>query len=130
VRSTAEGITEFAPVNVNIKPGSDPNCVGVQSEGVTPIAILGSDVDVTEIDVGTLEIDDDKNQATPGVKPTRWSADEDVNGDGEVDLMLHFNTEDLRNGGLLIDQSELTITGNMNSGTLLLGSDILCVVPQ
>jgi hypothetical protein len=37
-------------VTIDIKPGSDPNCFNINSHGVIPVAILGSDsFDVTEI---------------------------------------------------------------------------------
>ena len=42
-------------VDIDIKPGSDRNPINVKSNGVVPVAILGSDVfDVTTVDVTTL----------------------------------------------------------------------------
>jgi hypothetical protein len=74
-------------ITVDIKPGpTDINCVQKTNNGSFPVAILGDDVDVHDIKISTLEIDDD---STPGggVKPTR-SSFSDVNGDGEIDLVL------------------------------------------
>jgi len=46
-------------VDIDIKPGSDLNCINIKKKGFTPVAILGSnDFDVTTIDQTTLEIDD------------------------------------------------------------------------
>jgi hypothetical protein len=45
----------LVPVDIDIKPGSDPNSINPKSMGVVPVAILGSDnFDVTEVDVTTL----------------------------------------------------------------------------
>jgi hypothetical protein len=42
-------------VDVDIKPGSDLNHINNDGNGVTPVAILGSQyLDVTEIDAGTV----------------------------------------------------------------------------
>ena len=42
-------------VDIDIKPGSDPNSINTRSNGVVPVAILGSATfDVTTIDVTTL----------------------------------------------------------------------------
>ena len=40
-------------VQIDIKPGSDPNCFNLNGNGVIPVAILGSaDFDATEVDAG------------------------------------------------------------------------------
>ncbi len=42
-------------VDIDIKPGSDPNSINLKSKGVIPVAILGSAIfDVTYVDVTTL----------------------------------------------------------------------------
>jgi hypothetical protein len=59
-------------IDVDVKPGSDKNPVNMKSNGVLPVAILGSaDVDVTGIDPATIRLN--------GVAPLRWSI-EDVCG--------------------------------------------------
>ncbi|MBC2709974.1 MAG: hypothetical protein HGJ94_02870 [Desulfosarcina sp.] len=93
-------------VAVDIKPGSCPNPINVNSRGVLPIAILGTnDLDVTTIDPGTMRL--------AGVSPLRWAL-EDVatpyepfidkqtaddctvaGPDGLTDLTLRFNTQEL-----------------------------------
>jgi hypothetical protein len=43
-------------VEIDIKPGSYPNCFNINGHGVIPVAILGSaDFDVAQIDVTTLD---------------------------------------------------------------------------
>jgi len=111
-------------VSIDIKPGSDPNCINTKNLGFVPLAILGSaDFDVTTIDQTTLEIDDDDDSSTAGVSPTLISI-KDVNGDGFDDLNLKFATTALLGAGLLVDDNELFITGETDS-TEIVGSDIV-----
>ena len=45
------------PVEIDIKPGSCPNSWNRESNGVLPVAILGTeDFDVTQIDVSSVTI--------------------------------------------------------------------------
>lgn len=111
-------------VDIDIKPGSDPNCINPKNKGSVPVSILGSvDFDVTTIDTSTLEIDDDE---TPGggITPTKISI-KDVNGDGFDDLNLKFASTALLGAGLLVDNNELFITGELTVSTQIVGSDII-----
>jgi len=104
-------------VDVDIKVGSDPNCVNTKSKGSIPVAILGSaDFDVTDIDQSTLKIDP--------VLPIKFSI-KDANGDGFDDLNLKFKTQQLFNAGLLVDDNELVVTGALNDATPISGSDFI-----
>ena len=51
-------------VAIDIKPGSCPNPINVNSRGVLPVAILGNALDVDEVDVSTILLE--------GVSPLRW----------------------------------------------------------
>ncbi len=55
----------------------------------------------------------------------RWSLNKDVSGDGQPDLVMHFPTEDMKNAGLLDDGNTLYVTGELNDGTPILGSDMI-----
>jgi hypothetical protein len=109
-------------VAIDLKPGSDPNCINPRSKGVVAVAILGGAVDVTAIDRGTLQIDHDSNPATAGVAPIK-SSFKDVDGDGTVDLVLHFDTQQLSASGVLADGRTLYVTGAFTNGDLFIGSD-------
>jgi hypothetical protein len=111
-------------VAIDIKPGSDPNCIQATSNGLITVAILGSSLDVTTIDVGTIRIDDDSDPATVGVAPVRSSFN-DVDGDGTTDLVVQFNTPQLKAAGLLVDGNMLFITGTLTDGTEIQGSDTI-----
>jgi hypothetical protein len=60
------GLHMYMDTPVDVKPGSDVNPVNLRSNGVLPVAVLGSaDFDVTTIDPSTILLN--------GVAPLRWS---------------------------------------------------------
>lgn len=78
---------------VDIKPGSDPNSINTKSNGVVPVAALGSAAfDVTTIDLTTLAFG--PGGAAPAHDLTNLSVYfdhlQDVNGDGYMDLVSHY----------------------------------------
>lgn len=109
-------------IAIDIKPGSDPNCIKESSKGRIAVAILGgSDLDVNNIDVDTIIINDE----TSSVSPKR-SSYKDVDGDGFTDLVCHFSTPELNDVGLLGDDKTLSITGEfITDGQMFLGSDVI-----
>jgi hypothetical protein len=60
-----------------------------------------------------------------GAAPIRWTM-EDVDGDGDLDLLLHFNTQDLN---LDENSTEATLTGWTYIGTEIQGTDTVNIVP-
>jgi hypothetical protein len=111
-------------VDMELKPGSGPNCINPNSKGNVPVAIYGDSVNVRQINVSTLEIDDDSNPLTPGVRPVKTSI-EDLDRDGNVDLVIHFDTRQLSTAGILADGRTLQVTGNFNNGNLFNASDVM-----
>ncbi len=101
-------VTIIAPtaVSVDIRPGSWPNPIKTRSRGVLPVAICGTeDFDVTTIDPASVRLHSD--DVEEGVAPLRWSWDDvatpyttdwggghDLEGDGFLDLVLHFDTQE------------------------------------
>jgi hypothetical protein len=115
-------------VEIDIKPGGDPNCVNKDGGGRIAVAVLSeSGIDLNDIDVSTVRIDDDTDPNTPGVQPVRWSLNKDVSGDEVNDLVFHFKTQDLNVAGLLTDGNTLTLTGSLfgTPGTPFEGSDVV-----
>jgi hypothetical protein len=81
-------------------------------------------VNVTAVVQPSLEIDDDANPATGGVKAAMIDV-KDINGDGVNDLIMQFKTENLNAAGLLSDGRTLYLTGRLSNGVQLLGSDVI-----
>ena len=91
-----------AHVYVDIKPGSWPNPLNVGSKGVIVVAICGTeDFDAMTIDPVTVKIHSE--DVEEGVPPLRWSWEDSANwglseyegGDGYLDLILHFDTQEV-----------------------------------
>jgi hypothetical protein len=134
------------PVDVDIKPGSWPNPINVKNRGVFAVAILGTeDFDVTTINPESIEISIDGSD--DAVAPLRWSYEDvatpyigedggghDLNGDGYLDLVVHFSTQDVVNMLNLGDYAgstiPLVIDGLLNDdagGTAIQGYDYVRV---
>jgi len=116
-------------VDVDIKPGSDPNSINPRSMGKVPVAILGSDsFDVTQVDVTTLAFG--PNGATPAhdlTDPDTLAGHiEDVNDDGFLDLVSHYNQKQT---GLACGDTDATLTGALLDGTPFDGTDSVRMVP-
>ena len=113
-------------VDVDIKPGSNENPVNVRSMGVLPVAVLGTaDFNVTDINQTTIRLNET-------CEPLRCSY-EDVDGDGNIDLVLKFDTQcvvsclpELCDDGDIVT---LVLTGELNgNSTQITGSDDVLVL--
>ena len=121
----AERLTEWP---IDIKPGSDPNSINLKSKGVVPVAILGSAIfDVTTVDVTTLEFGPDSATTAHDLTDPMVYADhlQDVNGDGFMDLVCHFKTQE---AGLVKGDTDATLTGETNDEEEFTGMDSVNIV--
>jgi len=110
-------------LEIDLKPGSNPNCTNLQSKGVVAVAVLsGLGFDPATIDQGTIFF--------AGAKPLRCSF-EYLNPDLVLDLVCHFSTQDLMVGPLnkigcaVVDLKAMAMTPP--GPVPVSGSDILCV---
>jgi hypothetical protein len=95
------------PIKVDIKPGSWPNPINPKSEGLFSLAICGT----ADFDVGTIN-PEEVLLGVPGSKigaaPVRWSYEDvatpwlgeeggghELESDGYLDIVFHFDTQDL-----------------------------------
>jgi len=116
---------DIIEVDIDIKPGSDPNCFNINGHGVIPVAILGSpNFDVSTIDLSTLSFGG-LDVRVRGNKGSLCST-EYSNEDEFLDLVCHFE-DDPENWELGNDTA--TLTGELYDGKPIEGTDSICIVP-
>jgi len=107
-------------VQIDIKPGSDQNSINLESKGVVPVAVLSTgDFDADTIDPASVRF--------AGAEPVRWKL-EDVDDDGDDDMMFHFRTKDLVD--LDPSSTEATLTAELFTGEEVFGTDEVRIVPS
>jgi hypothetical protein len=115
------GKCKVTTVKVDIMPGSDPNSINRRSKRMIPVAILTTDTfDATTVDPTTVLFGPTGTEAAP-----MHSALEDVDGDGDSDLILHFNTQQT---GIQCGDTSATLTGKTLGGQEVEGVDSINVV--
>ncbi len=117
-------IPDAIAVAIDIKPGSPDNPINLGAKGSLPVAILGS----STFDAATV---DPETVALAGAVVARrgkgmpQAALEDVNGDGWLDMVLHFDIRDLQ---LLSNDVEADLTGLTQAGIQIIGHDAIRIV--
>jgi len=118
---------EVREVRIDIRPWSQINWINRFGFGFVPVAVFGdSDVDVMDIDLESLrlqEVLEIKTLCFTDI-PLVWFTD--LDRDGNKDLIAFFSNE---RGVFSYGDTTATLTGNLNDGTLIKGTDYICVVP-
>jgi N-acetylneuraminic acid mutarotase len=138
--ATNEAFSPFLMVSIDIKPGDPTNTINLKSNGVVPVAILGSATfDPMTVDPSTVTFAG-APVATRG-RNALMTGQSDVNGDGYPDLVLYFRTQDLTalepaqntdtSAGHrpALQQVEAVLYGTTYSGQRIRGSDTVRIVP-
>lgn len=115
-------------VAIDIKPGSDPNAINPNSKGDIPVAILTTstaageplDFDATTVDPQSVEFG--PNGATESHGKGHI---EDADGDGDLDMVLHFKTQET---GIQCGDTEASLSGETTDGQDITGSDAIQTV--
>lgn len=130
-------------VDVDIKPTSCPNPLNVNSMGVLPVAILGTeDFDVTTIDPASVQLEG-------LVAPLRWSYEDAATPysgsvadcldcttegpDGFMDLALKFDTQEVVAALGPVEDGDcplLHLTGQLLDGTSFSGEDVVKIIKK
>jgi hypothetical protein len=109
-------------VDIDIKPGSYPNSINLTNNGLIPVAILTTDdFDATTVDAESAVFG--PGEAEKGHKQAHV---EDVDGDGDLDLLLHFRTLDT---GIAPGDTEACLMGQTYDGIPLIGCDSVSTIP-
>jgi hypothetical protein len=108
-------------VEIDVKPQGFPNALNPGSRGVVPVAVLTTaQLDATTVDPATARFGP---AAAPAAHPGGHL--EDVDGDGDVDLLLHFRTQAT---GILCGDTAATLTAETFGGDAVTGSDSIVTV--
>jgi hypothetical protein len=103
-------------IDIDIKPGSYPNLINLQSRGVITVAILTTDYfDATTVDPLSVAFGPSATAEEHGMGHI-----EDVDEDGDLDLLLHFNTQET---GITCIDIEAVLTGETFDGQVVGGFD-------
>jgi hypothetical protein len=115
-------------VDIDIKPGSDPNSIKCDDDkGVIPVAILTTDqFDATSVDHTTVSFEGATETHVNRKTGLPRRHEEDVDGDGDIDLVFHFRLVDTR---LTCSSTEGTLTGETFDGTPIGGTDATRMIP-
>lgn len=105
-------------VEIDIKPNSCPSSINPNSRGKIPVAIITTDsFDAATVDAPTVEF--------AGASPLRWSL-EDFDGDGDLDLILKFKTQEC---SLPADDGYVELTGQTMVGEPFSAEGWVNIVP-
>lgn len=114
-------------VTIDVKPGTFPNSINPNGQGVTPVAILTTNpsdnvatFDAANVDPATVLFGSTGTEAAPV-----HDALEDVDEDGDTDMILHFNIQDT---GIQCGDTSATLTGATFDGQAIKGTDSIMTV--
>ena len=115
---------DFIPVDIDIKPGNDANCIHHNGKGVIPVAILGEPgFDARQIDPSTLRLNDMGVKSNPQRGLQAHIAD--VNDDGFKDMVVQF---DDAIGAFQKDDTEAELLGQLFNGEFIKGVDTIYLI--
>ena len=126
------GVSTTLEVAIDVKPGGVPNSINVKIMGNFAVAILttsaadGDAVDFDAVAVDGFSVKFGPSEAGKAHPTQPLGHIEDVDGDGDLDLLLHF---DRQQTGIACGDTEATLTGATLGGQLFEGTDSVEVVP-
>jgi hypothetical protein len=119
VQGAVIGTPAAEHVTIDILPDSLTNAINPKSAGVIPVAILTTPTfDAATVDSGSVKFG-------PYLATSVDSALVDVDGDSDLDLILHFRSQQ---AGIKCGDTSLSLTGGTSAGQAIEGSDSIKTV--
>ncbi len=114
-------------VSIDIKPGSDPNSINCNNanETITVVLLTTDDFDGTTVDHATVTFDGASETHVHKKTGEPRRHEEDVDGDGDTDLLFHFMLGDTQ---LDCSSAEGTLTGETFDGRSIEGTDAVRMI--
>jgi ELWxxDGT repeat protein len=112
-------------VTIDVRPGSTQNVVTIDSNGVLPVAVLTTTefnpANFSAADLPRIRFGD--AAGTARITSEQFEL-EDVDGDGDTDLLLFFSISDLRSSGAIDDSTTaVELRGFSADNTAFVGTD-------
>ena len=122
--ASSPGAISRLVVTLDIKPGSDPNSMDPDDlDAVITVAIVtDQSFDATTVDQTTVRFG---KMGTEAVQVHSNAHEQDVDNDGDTDLVFHFRFGDT---GLACGDTEAKLTGETSAGTPIAGKDAIRTV--
>jgi len=122
---------QHRPPMFDVKPGNgdeiDP--ISLRANGTLSMVIYSDGID--NFDASTVDLTSIRLNGK--LIDPRHYAFEDINGDGELDLVLHFAMSEIRDHGVfdpeIVDSQILTLTADIEGGEQLIEDDWIRLVP-
>lgn len=121
--SDGDGVGDACSSNIDIKPGSDPNTINCNNdqEVITVAILTTATFDATTVDHTKVTFEGAAEIHVNRRSPEGLRHEEDVDDDGDTDLVFHFRRADT---ALTCDSTEGTLAGE----TFFAGTDSINMV--
>ena len=118
-----EGDAPAVEVDIDVKPGSAENPIN-PGAGVVPVAILStSEFDATTVEASSVCFGDANAVSERDCTETHGRGHvEDADGDGDADLLLHFDAAET---GIEVGDTAACLTGRTSAGVAIQGCDAI-----